>query len=91
MWRVDRGYGRIIVERKFDRLGFMETVKVSSKYQVVIPRRVREALDIRPGQAMAVMAKGRALEIVPVRELASARGMLKGASPEHYRDRRDRF
>jgi AbrB family looped-hinge helix DNA binding protein len=68
----------------------METVKVSSKYQVVIPRRIREELGIRPGQSVAVMAKGRALEIVPVRELADSRGLLKGASTDDYRDRKDR-
>jgi len=68
----------------------METVKVSSKYQVVIPRRIREELGIQPGQTVTVMAKGRSLEIVPVRELADSRGLLRGASPDNYRDRVDR-
>ena len=68
----------------------METVKVSSKYQVVIPRRIREELDLQPGQSVTVMVKGRTLEIVPVREMADSRGLLKGASPSDYRDRMDR-
>ena len=68
----------------------METVKISSKYQVVIPRAVRQKLDLKPGQAVTVMAKGRVLEIVPLREIASTRGMFAGADPSGYRDRTDR-
>lgn len=68
----------------------METVRISSKYQVVIPKAVRQELDLKPGQAVMVMVKGRALEVVPVGDLASARGMLKGADIADYRDRTDR-
>ena len=68
----------------------METVRISSKYQVVIPKAVRRELDLKPGQAVTVMAKGRALEVVPVRDIASARGLLSGADPGDYRDRVDR-
>ena len=69
----------------------METVKISSKYQVVIPKAVRQELDLKPGQSVTVMAKGKALEIVPVRDIGLARGMLAAADPSDYRDRTDRF
>lgn len=69
----------------------METVRISSKYQVVIPKALRRELDLRPGQSVMVMVKGRALEVVPVREIGSARGLLKGADSGDYRDRADRY
>ncbi|HMA98549.1 MAG TPA: AbrB/MazE/SpoVT family DNA-binding domain-containing protein [Wenzhouxiangella sp.] len=68
----------------------METVRISSKYQVVIPKAVRRELNLEPGQVVIVMAKGRALEIVPVGDISSARGSLRGADPADYRDRKDR-
>lgn len=69
----------------------METVRISSKYQVVIPKAVRRELDLKPGQSVTVMVKGRALEVVPVREIGNARGLLKGADSSDYRDRSDRY
>jgi AbrB family looped-hinge helix DNA binding protein len=68
----------------------METIRVSSKYQVVIPKAVRQELGIQPGQKVTVMAKGRAVEIVPVMDMRAARGKLAGADITHYRDREDR-
>ena len=69
----------------------MESVIISSKYQVVIPKAIRRQLDLKPGQRVAVIAKGRGLEIVPTRDVNSARGMLRGADPGNYRDRTDRY
>lgn len=56
----------------------METVTVSPKYQVVIPKKIREALGIRPGQKMQAIQYGNRIELVPVRSLAEARGFLAG-------------
>jgi len=69
----------------------VESVVISSKYQVVIPKAVRRQLGLKPGQRVAVIVKGRGLEIVPAQDVASARGMLRGADPGGYRDRSDRF
>ncbi|MFZ2208471.1 MAG: AbrB/MazE/SpoVT family DNA-binding domain-containing protein [Porticoccaceae bacterium] len=56
----------------------MTTVTVSEKYQVVIPKSVRELLQIKPGQKLDVVVyEGRA-EFVPVRDLRAARGFLRG-------------
>lgn len=56
----------------------MSIVTISSRYQVVIPKDVREELGWKPGQkVVAIPYKGR-VELVPVRSLESARGMLKG-------------
>ena len=60
----------------------MTTVTVSEKYQVVIPKAMRESLQIRPGQKLEVMVyEGRA-ELVPVGNLCEARGFLRGIDTE---------
>jgi AbrB family looped-hinge helix DNA binding protein len=56
----------------------VETVTVSSKYQVVIPRSVRERLGIKPGQQVQVIAYGDRIEVVPVRPARELRGVLVG-------------
>ena len=64
---------------------------LSSKYQLVIPKAVRDELDLVAGQQFTLVTKGQVIELVPLRSVASARGMLKGANPENYRDRKDRY
>ncbi len=64
---------------------------LSSKYQLVIPKAVRDELDLVAGQQFTLLTKGQVIELVPLRSVASARGMLKGANPENYRDRKDRY
>jgi AbrB family looped-hinge helix DNA binding protein len=56
----------------------METVLVSQKFQVVIPRTIRQALGIEPGQRLQALRYGDRVELVPVRPLAQARGFLAG-------------
>ena len=51
---------------------------VSSKFQIVIPREVREHLKLRPGKKYHVMAYGDRIELVPVRKLKEMRGFIKG-------------
>jgi len=56
----------------------METVKISPKFQVVIPRSVREKLHLIAGQRMQVVAYGNRIELIPEREITEMRGFLKG-------------
>ena len=56
----------------------MITVTVSPKYQIVIPKVVREALDIKPGQKVQVIHYLNRIELIPIRQMKSARGFLKG-------------
>ena len=69
----------------------MQTVTVSPKFQVVIPRAIREALDIQVGQKLQTLQYGQRIELVPVRDIASARGLLPGldTSVDRERDRED--
>ncbi|MGH7908726.1 MAG: AbrB/MazE/SpoVT family DNA-binding domain-containing protein [Thermodesulfobacteriota bacterium] len=56
----------------------METVTISLKYQVEIPRRVRELLGIRPGQKVQVIQYENRIELIPLRPIQETRGFLKG-------------
>jgi AbrB family looped-hinge helix DNA binding protein len=56
----------------------MNTVTVSPKYQVVIPKAVREALALEPGQRLQVLVFEGRIELVPVRRPEELRGSLVG-------------
>ena len=56
----------------------MNAVKLSPKYQVVIPREVRENLHLIPGQMMQVIAYGNRIELTPSKDIREMRGFLKG-------------
>ncbi len=67
------------------------TVKVSPKYQVVIPEAIRTALGIKAGSRVEVVAKGRVAYLVPVPELADLQTDLKGKLDQvNLRDKKDR-
>jgi len=56
----------------------MTTVTVSPKYQVVIPKEVRQKLKLKPGQKLQIIQIGDRLELIPIRSIKDARGFLKG-------------
>jgi AbrB family looped-hinge helix DNA binding protein len=64
----------------------MLTVTVSPKFQVVIPRPVRDNLQIRPGQKMQVVEYEGRIELFPERDIAELRGFLKGINTEFERE-----
>ena len=56
----------------------METVTVSPKFQVVIPKGIREALKLTPGQKVQALLYENRIELSPVRPVKRMRGFLKG-------------
>ena len=56
----------------------MTTVKISPKFQVVIPLEVREALGIEPGQKVQVLHYENRIELIPLRPIEETRGFLRG-------------
>lgn len=69
----------------------MNTVTVSPKFQVVIPREVREALKVKAGQKMRVIAYDSHVVLIPVRPIQEARGTLKGIETDVQREKEDRI
>jgi AbrB family looped-hinge helix DNA binding protein len=68
----------------------MNMVTVSTKYQVVIPQKVRQSLKIQPGQKMHVVEYGNHIVLIPVRPIEAARGSLKGIDTDPQREKVDR-
>ena len=56
----------------------MKTVTLSPKYQIVIPRSIRNSLNLIPGQKMTVIALKNRIELIPHHDIADMRGFLKG-------------
>ena len=68
----------------------METVTLSSKFQLVLPRRARERLGLRPGMKLTVLEKGGVIFLVPERPMRALRGVAKGVAPAGLREKKDR-
>ncbi len=64
----------------------MQTVTLSPKYQVVIPKAIRQALHLRPGQKMQVVEYEGRVEFIPERDITELRGFLKGINTEFERE-----
>ncbi len=67
-----------------------DTTRLSSKFQISIPKSVRAARQWQAGQLFAFVPKGEGLMLVPVPELADLAGIAKGANTDDVRDRADR-
>ena len=65
----------------------METVTISPKFQIVIPKAIRDLLRLRPGQKVQAIAYDGRIELVPVRRAKDVRGFLKGIDTAVPRDR----
>ncbi|HXG66018.1 MAG TPA: AbrB/MazE/SpoVT family DNA-binding domain-containing protein [Blastocatellia bacterium] len=64
----------------------METVAVSSDFQVEIPRAARESLGIQPGQKIQVFLYNNRIEFIPIRPMSQMRGFLEGIDTTIDRD-----
>jgi len=64
----------------------VNTVTVSPKFQVVIPKNIRDALQIRPGQKMKVIEYNGRIELIPDRDISELKGFLKGINTEFTRE-----
>jgi AbrB family looped-hinge helix DNA binding protein len=65
----------------------MQSVTVSPKYQVVIPKTVREALKLHPGQKMQIVEYAGRIELIPERDIKELRGFLKSINTEFKREK----
>ena len=65
----------------------MNTVTISTKYQLVIPKAIRNRLGIEVGQKFQVIEYGDRIELVPVRDMKAMRGFTRGISTTARRER----
>jgi len=56
----------------------MGTVTISPKFQVVIPKPIRDQLSLSPGQKIEAIVYGDRIELIPIRPVKEMRGFLKG-------------
>lgn len=70
----------------------MNTVKVSPKFQVVIPKSLREALDLKPGEELQIYLFDKSLRLQRPRSIKELRGIAKGIQwKDEDRDHSERF
>jgi AbrB family looped-hinge helix DNA binding protein len=70
----------------------MDTVKVSPKFQIVIPKKVREALKLQPGQELQIYTLDGSIRLNRPRSIKDLRGMAKGMKwKDEDRDHTERF
>lgn len=68
----------------------MSSTTISPKFQVVIPKDIREQLHLKSGQKMSVVVKGGVVSLIPERPVETFRGFLKGMNTKNVRDEQDR-
>lgn len=64
----------------------MQTVTVSPKYQVVIPKNIRASLKLRPGQRLKVIEYDGRIELIPDQDISELKGFLKGINTDFERE-----
>jgi AbrB family looped-hinge helix DNA binding protein len=69
----------------------MATTTISSKFQIVIPKEVREKLRLSPQQRLQVIEKGGVITLVPEAPLKTLKGLLKGMSKTDIREKKDQL
>lgn len=68
----------------------MSTATLSSKFQLSVPKAVRESMHLQPGQQFEMIPIGSVIQLVPKTTIKELRGIALGANASKYRDRKDR-
>ena len=64
----------------------MDTVTVSPKYQIVIPKNIRTSLKLRPGQKMKIIEYDGRIELIPDKSIEDLKGFLRGINTDFVRE-----
>lgn len=67
------------------------TATLSSKFQISVPKAIRDDLHWEAGQEFVFIPKGKGVLLMPVPDLKQLAGIARGANTEGYRDRQDRY
>jgi len=76
----------VLYATRIDKESDMTSVTISPKFQVVIPKEIREALDLKVGQQVQAIPYDGRVEFIPVRPIRSMRGFLSGIDTTVERD-----
>ena len=68
----------------------MSVVTISSKYEVVIPRLIREQFNLKPGQKIMFIPYKNTLRVVIVPSIEEAEGLYKNIDTDPQREKEDR-
>ncbi len=71
----------------------MQQAKLSSKFQLSIPKRIRDEMRLQAGQKFTIVTRGNVIELIPAKSIKDAKGMLPLTQYDSadYRDRQDRY
>jgi AbrB family looped-hinge helix DNA binding protein len=69
----------------------LETVTVSPKYQIVIPKLIRVELNIKPGEKIVLLERDGVIHLIKLGDVKKLRGKFKKLSTEGLRDENERF
>jgi AbrB family looped-hinge helix DNA binding protein len=75
-----------LYDAAIDMEAVMDAVTISPKYQVVIPKSIRESLGLRPGQKVQAIQYGDRVELVPIVPVRQMRGFLRGIDTDVPRE-----
>ena len=64
----------------------MEIVTISPKYQIVIPKEIREELNLHPGEKIQAIIYNNRIEYIPLKNIKNMRGILKGINTDIERE-----
>ena len=67
------------------------TATLSSKFQISVPKAIRDDLHWEAGQEFVFIPKGKGVLLMPVPDLKQLAGVARGAKTDGYRDRQDRY
>jgi len=69
----------------------MQTVTISSKYQIAIPKQIREKHNLKPGERFILMSIGDRIEMIPEKKMEDLRGALSGMDSDPGREKEERI
>ncbi len=78
---------------RYQKGKIMFKTKLSSKFQLLIPKAIRDDLQLQAGQQFTLVTRGNIIELIPIRSIQEAKGMLSSVECKHsseYRDRQER-
>jgi AbrB family looped-hinge helix DNA binding protein len=64
----------------------MTAVTISPKFQVVIPKKVRESMSLKSGEKLEIIQYGERIEFVPIRGIKTLKGLVKGMNTDFERE-----